>query len=163
MRKVLLTSFLVFLIFLACDPQQEYDQYQSIPEKGWNNDSIISFNVKEIDTLKTYNLFINLRNNNEYNYNNIFLITEMNFPNGKVVSDTLEYEMAYPNGDWMGEGFGELKESKLWYKKGVRFPEKGNYQITIRQAMRKNGEVNGIPNLEGITDVGFRIEKNLEP
>jgi len=159
MRKVLLYLLVILLSCWACDPNLEYDQYKTIPEQGWSNDSVVAFQVKKPDTLKAYNLFINLRNNNEYNYNNIFLITEMNFPNGKVITDTLEYEMAYPNGDWIGVGFGELKESKLWYKKDVRFPEEGNYQITIKQAMRKNGEVNGIPNLEGITDVGFRIEK----
>ena len=79
--------------------------------------------------------------------------------NGKVISDTLEYEMAYPNGDWMGQGFGDVYESKLWYKENVRFPETGTYQFKIRQAMRKNGNVNGISELQGITDVGFRIEK----
>jgi gliding motility-associated lipoprotein GldH len=84
----------------------------------------------------------------------------MNFPNGKVISDTLEYEMAYPNGDWMGVGFGEIKESKLWYKSGVKFPEEGVYQFKIRQGMRKSGNVDGVQTLEGITDVGFRIEKS---
>jgi hypothetical protein len=31
--------------------------------------------------------------------------------------------------------------------------------MLIWQAMRKNGSVNGIKKLTGITDVGFRIEK----
>ncbi|MBW2961645.1 gliding motility lipoprotein GldH [Mesonia aestuariivivens] len=159
MHKTLVYSLLFIFCLASCDSKREYDQYKSLPEKGWRKDDIVSFNVKDIDTINTYNLFINLRNNSKYNYNNIFLITEMNFPNGKVISDTLEYEMAYPNGDWMGLGFGEIKESKLWYKSGVQFPEKGTYQFTIRQAMRKNGKVDGISNLEGITDVGFRIER----
>ncbi|HIB36186.1 gliding motility lipoprotein GldH [Mesonia sp.] len=159
MHKSLVYSLLAIICLVSCDTNREYDVYRSLPENGWHKDSIISFNVKEIDTTNRYNLFINLRNNSNYNYNNLYLITEMNFPNGKVISDTLEYEMAYPNGDWMGVGFGEIKESKLWYKAGVQFPESGTYQINIRQAMRKNGNVNGIQNLEGITDVGFRIEK----
>ena len=70
--------------------------------------------------------------------------------------------MALPNGEWLGTGFGDVKESKLWYKEGVKFTEPGEYQVNIRQAMRKNGNVSGIENLEGITDVGFRIEKTTQ-
>ena len=161
MHKYLAFFLVITVCLISCDSNRVYDQYQSIPENGWNRDSIVKFNVSDMDTIQPYHLYINLRNNSQYNYNNIFLITEMNFPNGKVISDTLEYEMAYPNGDWMGTGFGEIKESKLWYKAGVRFPEEGTYQINIRQAMRKNGKANGITNLKGITDVGFRIEKPI--
>lgn len=66
--------------------------------------------------------------------------------------------MAKPNGELLGEGFTDVKENKLWYKEGVRFDEIGDYSITIQHAMRNNGEVNGVDNLKGITDVGFRIE-----
>lgn len=83
----------------------------------------------------------------------------MNFPNGKIITDTLEYEMAYPDGKFMGSGFGEVKENKLWYKEKVQFPEEGVYQVEIQQAMRKNGKIDPIEKLEGITEVGFRIEK----
>tara|TARA_B100000378_G_scaffold227784_1_gene192121 strand:- start:1262 stop:1744 length:483 start_codon:yes stop_codon:yes gene_type:complete len=159
MHKALVYSLLLIICLVSCDAKREYDEYKSLPENGWSKDSTITFKVNEIDTVNAYNLFINLRNNSNYNYNNIYLITEMNFPNGKVISDTLEYEMAYPNGDWMGVGFGEIKESKLWYKSGVQFPEEGVYQFKIRQAMRKSGNVDGVQTLEGITDVGFRIEK----
>ena len=66
--------------------------------------------------------------------------------------------MAKPNGELLGEGFTDVKENKLWYKEGVRFDEIGDYSIIIQHAMRNNGEVNGVDNLTGITDVGFRIE-----
>ena len=70
--------------------------------------------------------------------------------------------MARPDGEWLGTGFGDVKENKLWYKEHVRFKEPGEYRVNIRHAMRKNGEVNGIQNLDGITDVGFRIEKTTQ-
>lgn len=160
MRKTFLLSlFLLSLFVSSCDSKRVFDEYKSVPNH-WNKDSVISFTVHGLDTAQTYNLFINIRNNNQYQYSNLFLITEMNFPNGKVIADTLEYEMAYPDGSWMGEGFSNIKENKLWYKENVRFSEIGTYKINIRQAMRQNGEVEGIENLKGITEVGFRIEKS---
>lgn len=143
---------------LSCDRKRVFDDYK--PLNGWHKDSLVSFDLGEIDSTRTYDLFINVRNNNDYNFSNLFIITEIKFPQGKVISDTLEYEMARPNGEWLGTGFGDVKESKLWYKENVKFDEPGNYRVTIQQAMRKNGEVEGIEELEGITHVGFRIENS---
>jgi gliding motility-associated lipoprotein GldH len=74
------------------------------------------------------------------------------------VKDTLEYEMALPDGTWMGKGTGSIKENKLWYKENIIFPFNGVYTLELVQAMRKNGSVSGLETLPGITDVGLEIE-----
>ncbi len=160
MRSAFFVSFLALMIvtFSSCDRNRVFDDYK--PIKGWNKDSVVTFQLNNIDSSKVYDLFINVRNTNEYQYSNLFLIAEIKFPQGKVISDTLEYEMTKPNGEWLGTGFGDVKESKLWYKEDVRFDEPGEYKVTIQQAMRRNGEVDGIQVLEGITHVGFRIENS---
>lgn len=162
---MLKNSLFIFLsccaFFCSCDSNRIYDEYKSVPNQ-WHKDSIISFNVIPPDSTNNYNLFVNLRNTNEYKYSNLFLIVEMDYPNGKIVKDTLEYKMADPSGKFLGTGFTDVKENKLWYKgheKPFVFSEMGEYKIQIQHAMRQNGQVNGIENLEGITDIGFRIEK----
>ena len=107
-------------------------------------------------------MFVNIRNTNDYKYNNLFLIVSMNHPNGKVIKDTLEYKMAAPNGELLGSGFSDLKENKLWYKghdEPFIFKESGTYSIAIQHAMRGIGKVEGDDFLNGITDIGFRIEQ----
>lgn len=148
----------MIISIVACDSKSIFDRYETIPEV-WNKDKIVSFNISPPDSIKPHNLFINLRNTSAYKYNNLFLIVEMNFPHGKRIVDTLEYKMAKPNGEFLGTGLSSIKENKLWYKEGVIFNENGEYTVNIKHAMRENGEVNGIANLEGITDIGFRIEK----
>lgn len=163
MRKFLIFAVFVsvFSSFTACDKKRVFDEYK--PIKGeWHKDSVVNFDLGKLDSLQEYNLFINVRNNNDFKFNNLFLITEIQFPHGKVITDTLEYEMATPEGEWLGKGFGDVKENKLWYKEAVKFDEPGNYRVRIKQAMRKNDEVEGIENLEGITHVGFRIEENIQ-
>lgn len=156
-------SFLLGLLVLAaafatsCDKNRVFDEYKSLPD-AWNKDSVVTFKIENIDTLQNYNLFINVRNNNDFAYSNLFLIAQIQFPYGKVITDTLEYQMAAPGGEWLGTGFGDVKESKLWYKEQVRFNEPGRYEVTLRHAMRKSDSEQGIENLEGITQVGFRIE-----
>ncbi len=156
-RILLLVVVSGIILFGSCDNTRVYDSYESLPNQ-WHKDSVVVFNFQAPDTLNTYNLFFNVRNNSDYNFSNLYLIGEMHFPNGKVLSDTLEYRMAEPSGEWLGTGFGEVKENKLWYKKNARFTEEGEYEIRLQQAMRRNDEIGGIENLQGITEVGFRIE-----
>ncbi|MCF6295192.1 MAG: gliding motility lipoprotein GldH [Flavobacteriaceae bacterium] len=159
MRNNLGRVFIIFLLgFTSCDSNRIFDEYKTAPD-SWHKDNIITFSITPPDTTKHYNLFINIRNTSDFKYSNLFLIVEMNFPNGKVTKDTLEYLMAKPNGEFLGTGFSGIKENKLWYKEAVVFSENGEYKINIQHAMRENGSIKGIENLEGITDVGFRIEK----
>lgn len=161
MRSNLIFLYLIFLSLAACDSKSVFDKYQSVPDV-WNKNEVISFTIKPPDSINNHNLFVNLRNTNAYKYSNLFLIVEMNFPHGKTTIDTLEYKMTKPNGTFLGTGVTSLKENKLWYKgynKPFVFKENGNYTINIQHAMRVNGDVNGIENLEGITDIGFRVEK----
>lgn len=150
-------AFVFSVLLLSCDSNRVYDVYKSIPNQ-WHKDSVVSFKINPPDSINPYNLFVNLRNNDNYKYNNLYLIVEMNFPHGKTIKDTLQYRMAKPNGELLGTGFTDVKENKLWYKEGVVFNESGEYTINIQHAMRENGKVNGVVNLEGITEVGFRIE-----
>jgi len=160
-RKFIIIIFLA-IITVSCDDTQVLDEYQTVAE-SWEMDEKVSFTLPELDSEKEYNLFINVRNTNDYKFSNLFLIGEMTFPNGKVVTDTLEYDMAAPNGEWLGTGFSDVKENKLWYKEKVSFNEEGAYVITLQHAMRKNGDVDGVTSLEGITDIGFRIEYAQNP
>lgn len=161
LKNSLFFVLIAIVLFCSCDSNRVFDEYKSVPNQ-WHKDSIISFTITPPDSTNNYNLFVNLRNTNDYKYNNLFLIVEMDYPNGKIEKDTLEYKMAEPNGTLLGTGFTDVKENKLWYK-GYKEPfvfnENGEYKINIQHAMRQNGQVKGIDNLEGITDIGFRIER----
>jgi gliding motility-associated lipoprotein GldH len=148
----------VVIFFFSCDKKRVFDEYKSVGT-AWHKDSVVSFDLPELDSTKRYNLFVTLRDNNNYKFNNLFLIVGLELPNGFTKVDTLEYQMANPDGSLMGEGFSDIKENKLFFKEKVRF--RGKYKVNIKQAVRENGKVPGVTALEGITEVGFRIE-NIE-
>lgn len=147
---------LVLFLFFSCDKKRFFDEYKSVGN-SWHKDSIVSFDLPVLDSTKRYNLFVNLRANNDYPFNNLFLIVALEMPNGYTKVDTLEYQMANPDGEILGEGFTDLKESKLFYKENVKF--RGKYKVNIKQSLRESGKIEGTKTLKGITDVGFRIEK----
>jgi hypothetical protein len=144
------------LVFFSCDKKRVFDEYKTVGS-SWHKDSIVSFDLPELDSTKRYNLFLNLRNNSNYPFNNLFLIVGLELPNGFTKVDTLEYVMANPDGTLLGDGFSDIKESKLFYKEKVKF--RGKYKVNIKHAVRENGKVEGLKELAGITEVGFRIEK----
>ncbi|MEZ4839267.1 gliding motility lipoprotein GldH [Flavobacterium sp.] len=157
-KKSSLIFVLLVIFCTSCDKRRLFDEYQKVGNT-WHKDSIISFVYEEKDSSLRKNLFVTIRNNNNYPFRNLFLIVEMEQPDKKIIIDTLEYEMANPDGSLMGKGITDTKENKLFYKENFTFPKVGKYFINIQQAVRKSGKIEGVETLDGVTDVGLRIEK----
>ncbi|WP_340201209.1 gliding motility lipoprotein GldH [Ascidiimonas sp. W6] len=149
--------FTILFLLVSCDSKSVYSSFESV-DNSWKEGEKISFDFKSPDSIQKYNLYVLIRNDENYAFSNLYLIVGMDFPNGNRVVDTLQYEMAKPDGTWLGEGFTSLKESKLWYKEDIIFSVQGEYKVQIEHAMRINGKVEGVKTLEGIKDIGFKIE-----
>jgi gliding motility-associated lipoprotein GldH len=153
--KNFLSYFLILSILagiVACDRRRVFEAYRELDKNGWNKDSVLVFKVNLTDTIKNNNLFVNIRNKGTYPYSNIFLFMTIGSPDGKMVTDTVEFTLADPSGRWKGSGIGGLHDNQIPYKSSVYFPRKGIYTFQIKQGMRDNV-------LQGISDVGIRIEK----
>jgi len=156
MRNVFVALLAIFSL-MSCQRGLVKSDYKATENGIWQKDNQIEFTFSELDSLAQYNMFINVRNDDTFPYNNLFLIAELTAPDGSIEKDTLEYQMANPDGSWLGQGSGSLKENKLWYKENIVFSSSGVYTLTVSHAMRKNGSVSGVEQLQGITDVGFEI------
>ena len=150
---------LLFLFLTSCDKKQFYSEYKEL-DGSWKKSDTLRFTFEQKDTIKPYNLFLAVRNNNDYPFNNMYLIVSLKEPGKKptIKIDTLEYQMANVDGTLLGEGFSDVKESKLWYLENYVFNRIGNYKVEVVQAVRATGEVKGLAELKGITELGLRIE-----
>jgi gliding motility-associated lipoprotein GldH len=157
--KILPSVLLLIIIIslVSCDQNRVFDQYKSV-DNNWHKDSIVSFELSKLKKGNKYNMYINIRDNKDFPYSNLFLIVLLEQPNKKTLVDTLQYQMANPDGSLLGDGFSDIKESKLVYKLNEEITQKGNYTVSIQQAVRPKGVVKGDTNLKGITEIGFRIE-----
>ena len=154
MTKLLIIIGTVGLLFsmLSCNNNSIYD-HNELVSKPWAADQKAVFNFEIDDTLSAFNFYINIRNTTDYNYSNLYLFIRTDFPDGRFSIDTAEIFLADINGNWLGDGFGEIKDNQRLFRKRGRFPMKGMYRITFEQAMREE-------NLVGIEAVGIRIEKS---
>jgi len=142
----------LFLIITACGRNILFTDSVSMPHKTWELSNIPVFNYPVEDTISKTNLSFTIRTGSDFPFRNIFLFVTATSPDGKSVTDTIEYELADEKGNWYGKGSGDIHELKLLYKSNVFFPLKGNYNFKIQHGMR-------IGDLKGVYDLGFIIEK----
>lgn len=159
-NKTYLLFFMVCFLFTSCDKEQNvlFDQYQKTPGY-WQKDDIKTFVYQVDDTIGVKDLFVNIRADHHYPYSNLYVIFKMYNPDMSISIDTLQYQMANAQGELLGDGFTDVKESKLWLKQGYIFPVKGTYKFTLEHAVRELGEVKGVEKLPGVSEIGLRIEK----
>ena len=149
------------LLLTACDENLMATDSAAFTNTAWNAGESVEFQLEPVDTINDYDIYLNMRNNQNYAYKNIWLITQMKFPQGKVFTDTLEYAMANARGEFLGSG-KDVIENKLVFKREFRFRESGTYQLKLQQAMRKSGSATPLKELSGVLDIGYTIEKQIE-
>jgi gliding motility-associated lipoprotein GldH len=149
--------FLLLLVFIiiSCGRNVVFTDSAAMPGKIWKLSDIPSFKIPVKDTINSNNIYFVIRTGSSYPYRNIYLFVTTTAPDGKSITDTLQYNLADEKGTWYGKGFGDIHELKLPFKSNVFFPFSGTYQINIQHGMR-------IEDLKGVYDVGLRVEKTLK-
>lgn len=147
---------LLFAFITSCNKKVVVEDYRSLKNAAWNQDTALVFDINIPDPKKVYDLSFTVRNEGRYAYSNLWIFVTITPPSGKELSDTIELTLAKPSGEWLGSGLGDLYDRKYPYKKTIFFPEIGKYTISVRQGMRTQ---NGI--LTGIHDFGISLEKAL--
>ncbi len=155
MSKKSINFLLIAFILLStsCKEISIYHTNIDIPNESWNLDSVAVFKINIDDTTAVHNIYVNIRNTNEYPNSNLFLFVQTISPMGSTLRDTLECILADNRGKWLGRGFGAIRDNQFPYKKYIRFPEKGTYTLSIQQGMRTS-------DIKGISSVGLRVERN---
>ena len=145
------------LVIFSCDSNVEFLKYNSV-NGVWHKDSLQEFSF-ELNETNEYNTFVNLRINEEYKFSNIFLITTLKDSLNILSKDTLQFKLADKSGKFIGKKRINLVDNKLLHKKQLKFEGNKKYFLSIEHAMRVINKVGGLENLQGVTDIGYKIEK----
>lgn len=139
--------------FFSCrDDRRLFDENARIAKNTWSYVDRPRFEVTVTDAAVPYNLYLNIRHTPYYAYSNLFTIIRQTAPGGKTQKTRFEFKLAYPDGQWTGQGSGNLYSHQIAFRRNYRFPKPGKYVFEIEQNMRDNP-------LREITDAGIRIEK----
>lgn len=154
-KTSLLKSLILLFIasfYTACDEQTVYHSFQSLPTEGWQRNDTLFFNVSVVDSATLYNVSVEVRNRNNYPYQNLPLLIYYDSPEvPNIKRDTLELRLADNAGIWLGDGWGGLYQSTL--PAGfIRIGKAGEYRFKIIHLLPD--EV-----LPGINDVGIKLKR----
>lgn len=137
--------------FAGCKDNSIIDVNKDISSRNWSYNKKVSIPVKIDDVSKSYSIYMNFRHTADYKYSNVFVLVHEIAPGGKRTDERKEFQLAYPDGEWLGSGSGNLYTSQLLYKEKYKFPSPGTYIFEFEQNMRDNP-------LREVSDVGLRIE-----
>jgi len=146
---------LISLGLYSCDRDRIYESNIKIPVEGWRYTEHARFEVDITDTVSPCNIYINVRNNSNYKYMELWLFVDVFSPVGIMDRDTVKIMLADHRGKWLGHGLGSKFDTRMFFRKNVRFPAAGRYVFEYEQATRDEL-------LTGIDDIGLRIEKILK-
>jgi gliding motility-associated lipoprotein GldH len=153
LNRIVSALFLITLFLVtACNSNVVFTDAKEMPGEIWNLSDIPEFSVPVTDTLSSNNVFFTIRTGTSYPFRNIYLFVTRSAPDGRSITDTMQYNLADEKGVWFGKGFGDIHELNLPYRNNVFFPVKGLYTFRIQHGMRET-------DLKGVYDIGLRIEK----
>jgi gliding motility-associated lipoprotein GldH len=147
------TTVAVLLTTAGCtDTNALIDQNTAVADHNWPYLNKFGYAFKIDDEKTPYNLYMNLRVTADYKYSNLFVLIVQTGPDKKREIKRYELKLANKDGEWLGEGSGNLYSYQIPFRTGYKFPLKGTYRIEIEQNMRDNP-------LREVNDVGLRVEK----
>lgn len=155
MKNIAFLLLLPLCLLFSCKHNIIYTHYEAMPADGWNADSAVVFPFEVDDAVSPCDIVVNIRHTETYPYQNIWLFTDLYADTMLLVSDTLEYYLADRRGNWLGSGFGRLRDMPCLQSSAVVFPMAGNYKLCVRQAMRTDM-------LQGVEFVGCTVSFHQE-
>lgn len=130
----------IILIFLtglmACQENYYFEETIELPINGWSVDDPISFEFNIVDSLDKFDLFLDVDHHTDYNYQNLYIKIDTEYPDKKLLSDTLSFDLANSFGNWNGKCSGESCNLRVFLAQQIRFRQVGDYKISISQHSR---------------------------
>ncbi|MGV6860606.1 MAG: gliding motility lipoprotein GldH [Putridiphycobacter sp.] len=151
-RKIKLLFFTLALavVLPSCNNDVIYTEHQTFENNTWSYDDVKTFSFEMEEDTTPVKIFINLRTTVDYPYSNIYMYMHSDFPNGYHDIDTLEFFLARPEGEWLGEVNGTIVENHAIITQGYLL-DKGTYTFKLEQAMYEDS-------LPELLDVGLTVK-----
>ena len=146
----------MFLLLTSCDESRVFEKNREIKDYIWDSRNKASFTFEIKDTTTLYNIYVNIRHADFYQFSNVWLMVRTTFPDGKQISKRVEVPLANDEGAWLGDGIGDIWDAQHLIQQGAFFNQAGKYTFELEHNMRKDP-------LPGVMAVGLRVENTGVP
>lgn len=140
------------VVISACTTIDLYEKNVTIPSFKWKSSFQPEFDFTITDTSKTYDLYLVLRHNEKYNFNNIWINLYSQPPGDTLHKEPFELTLATNEKGWLGTGLDDIWEHRIRIIQNQPL-KAGNYHFKLQQIMREDP-------LENVLSAGLRLEKH---
>lgn len=157
MRRILLLAALLSgLMWSGCMPSGSYQKQVALPNAGWTSSFKPEFEMQITDTQALYDVFILLRNDDSYNFSNLWVKLHILPPGDSLykIYDRVELPLSDAKGNWLGRNFGDTWEQKVEIaaNDSTIFNKPGVYKVKFEHIMRTDP-------LYGLLNIGLNIAR----
>jgi len=137
----------------ACQKDTVYHSFRNIPADCWKQNDTICFDVAVPDSPTTYLLFVEIRNLNNYPYQNLSVILTHETPDSLIATtDTLHFILADQQGNWTGKGWGGIYQNSF-PTGNIELCQAGRHRLILQHVLSDTC-------IKGIHDMGIKLIKS---
>ncbi len=158
-------SFLIAIPFIiaSCKQVDVYEKNTPIPHFKWQQSFAATGSFIINDTSSLYDIYVVLRHQDSYKYNNIWLNVGLQPPGDSMFFRNIDLNLANDATGWEGTGMNDIWEvrklindlisgEREFDDKPRRISKQGEYKFRITQIMRDNP-------LPAVMSAGLRVQK----
>ncbi len=151
MKSCFLFLLLSFLL-ASCGTLDVFEKAVTFNKHEWKTSEKPSFTFTIKDTSALYNIFVVIRHDDAYHYNNLWLNVGTQAPKDTIVSQQMEITLANNTKGWLGSGIDDVFEQRIKITRSPIPLKQGDYHFTLQHIMREDP-------LPFVLSAGIRVEK----
>ena len=151
MKKIILAVCLISTLW-SCNKLDSFEQTVFFPEHQWASKNQPSFQFEVKDTVASYNIYVVIRHEDAFHFNNLWLNIITTAPSEKSNTQKVNLQLANNATGWLGSGMDDVFDHRIRITSSPIHLKKGIYQFSLQQIMREDP-------LPSILNAGIRVEK----
>jgi gliding motility-associated lipoprotein GldH len=140
------------LTLWSCNKLDNFERTVFFPEHQWSGKNQPSFQFEIKDTVSKYNIYVVIRHEDAYHYNNLWINVITKAPNENPITQKVNLQLANNSTGWLGSGMDDVFDHRIRITNSPILLKKGVYQFSLQQIMREDP-------LPAILNAGIRVEK----
>lgn len=153
--KLFLGTLLLFAVLVACKKALVYSETHAFSDGVWGSGEMPEFNFDIQDSVGLFDMSFVLRLNNDYDYQNMWILMHTTKPEGTTSTDTINLQVFDEKGKWLGKKSGSTYTFTGVFAYKHRFEKVGKHAIRMEHAVMN-------PELRGVLDMTLLIEHSKD-
>jgi gliding motility-associated lipoprotein GldH len=150
-KKIIFAVCSIFTLW-SCNKLDSFERTVFFPEHQWASKNQPGFQFEIKDTISRYNIYVVIRHEDAYHYNNLWINVITTAPNEKPITQKVNLQLANNSTGWLGSGMDDVFDHRIRITNSPILLKKGVYQFSLQQIMREDP-------LPSILNAGIRVEK----